>query len=126
MDDMKNYLLIALWIAQIIIAIIFLQSLFFKFTGAPEAIYIFSQIVIEPWGRYAIGIAELIVAILLLVPATSKYGAIGALLIILPAILLHLTVLGVSVMEDKGLLFGLAITVAILSAFVIWARTRKS
>ena len=125
MDDMKNYLLIALWIAQIIIAIIFLQTLFFKFTGAEESKYIFDKIGIEPWGRYAVGIAELVIAILILVPATSKYGAIGALLIVLPAIFFHLTILGISVMNDRGLLFGMAISITILSAFVIWARFFK-
>ena len=122
---MPNYLLIAAWAAQIIIAIIFLQTLFFKFTGAEESKYIFDKIGIEPWGRYAVGIAELVIAILILVPATSKYGAIGALLIVLPAIFFHLTILGISVMNDRGLLFGMAISITILSAFVIWARFFK-
>lgn len=118
-------LLILTWIAQIIIALIFIQSLFFKFTGATEAVYIFSTIGLEPLGRYLIGAAELIISILLFVPKTSKYAAIGSLLVVLPAIFFHLTILGVEVQGDNGLLFGMAILVALLSMFVIWARFRK-
>ncbi len=122
---MVNYLLIAVWIAQIIIAVIFIQSLFFKFSGAEESKYIFSKIGVEPWGRYLTGVAELIVAVMLLIPAVSLFGSIGALVIIVPAIILHLTILGIPVMNDKGLLFGLAMAVLILSSFVTWARITR-
>ena len=118
-------LLILVWIAQIVIALIFLQSLFFKFAGAEEAIYIFSTIGIEPLGRYLIGVAELIIAILLFVPRTAKYAAIGSLLVVLPAIFFHLTILGIEVQGDNSLLFGLAILVALLSFFVAWARFKR-
>ncbi len=122
---MVNYLLIAVWIAQIIIAVIFIQSLFFKFSGAEESKYIFSKIGVEPWGRYLTGVAELVVAVMLLIPAISLFGSIGAIIIIVPAILLHLTILGIPVMNDKGLLFGLAMAVLILSSFVTWARITR-
>ena len=43
-------------------AIILLQTLFFKFTGASESIYIFTKVGLEPWGRYGSGVVELIAA----------------------------------------------------------------
>ncbi|PIN89440.1 DoxX family protein [Candidatus Pacearchaeota archaeon CG10_big_fil_rev_8_21_14_0_10_34_76] len=122
---MPNYFLITVWIAQIIIALILLQTLYFKFTGAEESKFIFSKIGVEPWGRYFIATAELTIAVLLLIPTTSKYASIGAMAIILPAIFFHLTILGIEVMNDKGLLFGLAILIFVLSAFVTWARFAK-
>ncbi len=115
---------IVLWIVQIIVALILLQTLFFKFTGAEEAKYIFSTIGIEPWGRYLVGILELIAGILLFTN-WALYGAILALIISVGAIFSHLTILGVEVMGDNGLLFGMAIVVAILSIFVIAMRWKK-
>lgn len=119
---MENKLL---WGARIVIAIIFLQSLFFKFTGAEESVFIFSQIGIEPWGRYLVGLAELCVVVLLLIPRFNFYGAILSLLIIIPAIIFHLTSLGIVVFDDNGLLFGLAIVVLILSVFILYKSRKK-
>jgi hypothetical protein len=112
---------IGLWIAQIVVAGILLQTLYFKFSGAPESIYIFEKIGIEPWGRYLSGIAELIAGVLLLTPL-SFLGAIIALLVIVPALFFHLTSLGIEVQGDGGLLFGMAITVLILSLIIIFVR----
>ncbi len=99
------------WVLQVVAAIILLQTLFFKFTGAKESIYIFSRLGAEPWGRIGSGVAELIVAILLIYPRTVTFGAIGAVMIMVGAIGAHLTVLGISVENDGGLLFGLAVCV---------------
>lgn len=112
-----------LWLAQFIVAGIFLQTLYFKFTGAPESIFIFTKIGLEPLGRYAIGVAELIASILVLIPRTTLYGAILALVIIIPAIVMHLTKIGIVVQGDGGLLFGLAIAVMIASLFIIAIKT---
>ena len=101
------------WALQIVAALILAQTLFFKFTGAKESIYIFSRIGAEPWGRIGSGVAELIVAILLLYPRTVVYGAMGAVMIMVGAIGAHLAVLGISVENDGGLLFGLALAVFI-------------
>jgi uncharacterized membrane protein YphA (DoxX/SURF4 family) len=99
------------WILRIIAAIILLQTLFFKFTGAPESVYIFTKVGAEPWGRIGSGVVELIAAILLLTPRFSWLGSVLALGVMAGAILSHLTLLGIEVQGDKGLLFGLAITV---------------
>ena len=56
------------WFAQILAAVILLQTLFFKFTGAPEAIHIFTTLGAEPYGRIGLGVVELIVGIMLLIP----------------------------------------------------------
>ena len=106
---------VASWILQLAVAGILLQTLFFKFTGAPESVYIFSTLGIEPWGRFGTGAMELVASILLLVPATTTLGAGLALGIIAGAIVSHLFVLGLEVQGDGGLLFGLAITVFVAS-----------
>ena len=110
------------WIAQVIVAAILLQTLFFKFTGAEESIYIFTKISLEPWGRISSGIAELIASVLLLVPATAAVGALLALGVVSGAIVSHLTVLRIEVMGDGGLLFGLACVVFVGSAIVLVLR----
>jgi uncharacterized membrane protein YphA (DoxX/SURF4 family) len=97
------------WILRIAVAAILLQTLFFKFSGAPESIYIFSTLGIEPYGRIGSGISELIVAILILIPKTTWIGALGGCGIMIGAILSHLFVLGIEVKNDGGLLFSLAV-----------------
>lgn len=90
-------LTITSWVLQIIAAAILGQSLFFKFTGAPETVALFEVLGAEPWGRYATAIAELAAVVLLLVPRTAIYGAILALGVISGAIVSHLTTLGISI-----------------------------
>lgn len=108
---MNSKLTVFSWILRLVAAGIMLQTLFFKFTSAPESIYIFETIGAEPFGRYASGIAELIASILLLVPRTTWLGALLGLGIMSGAILSHLTVLGIEVKGDGGLLFILAMVV---------------
>ena len=99
-------------VCRLTAAVILLQTLYFKFTGAPESVYIFTNVGMEPWGRYGSGVAELIAAIFLLIPCRAWAGAILALGVMGGAIASHLTVLGIVVQNDGGLLFGLALTVA--------------
>lgn len=117
-----NAAAIVSWVLQLIVAGILLQTLFFKFTGAAESVYIFSTLGAEPWGRLGSGVVELIAAILLLVPATTTIGAAVALAVITGAIMSHLTVLGIEVQGDGGLLFGLALTVFAASALILVLR----
>ena len=113
---------IASWILQIIVAGILFQTLFFKFTGAEESKYIFSTLGAEPWGRIGSGVVELVAVILLLIPSTVTMGAVLALGTITGAIVSHLTRLGIVVKDDGGLLFGLAVTVFVLSAVILCIR----
>ena len=117
---MTSTLLILDWSCRIIAAIILLQTLFFKFTGAPESVYIFTRVGAEPWGRIGSGMVELISAILLLTPRFGWAGAILALGLMAGAILSHLTVLGIEVQGDGGLLFALAIIVFLTSSTVLF------
>ncbi|MCF8253048.1 MAG: DoxX family protein [Bacteroidia bacterium] len=107
-------------IVRLVVAGILLQTLYFKFSGAAESVYIFTQVGIEPWGRIGSGIAELIAAILILLPATIGLGAALALGVISGAILTHLTKLGIEVQGDGGTLFYLALAVFFGSLFLAW------
>ena len=113
------------WLCRIAAALILLQTLFFKFTAAPESVYIFTKVGLEPWGRIGSGVAELIAAILILIPRTTWLGAGLALGVMAGAIVSHLTVLGLVVMNDGGLLFGLALAVAVCSAVLLFLQRRQ-
>jgi hypothetical protein len=102
---------------RLVAAGILLQTLFFKFTAAPESVYIFTTLGIEPWGRMGSGIAELLASVLLLMPRTVVYGAMLSLGVISGAIVSHLTRLGIALtaVGDHGELFALALVVFICS-----------
>jgi hypothetical protein len=110
------------WIAQLVVAAILLQTLYFKFTAAPESVYIFTTLGMEPWGRIGSGVVELIASLLLLFPATAGIGAVIALGVITGAIISHLTRLGIVVQNDGGLLFTLAVVVFVGALVVAWLR----
>lgn len=113
------------WALQVLVAIILLQTLFFKFTGAEESVYIFTKVGAEPWGRLGSGVLELIAAAMLLTPALVAYGAILTAGLMSGAILSHLTILGIDVKGDGGLLFGLAVT-CFIGSLVVLALRRAS
>jgi len=114
------------WGLRIIAAVILLQTLFFKFTGAKESVYIFSSLGIEPWGRIGSGIVELIASVLILAPPTVAYGALLSLVVISGAIVSHLTKLGIALpaVDDHGELFALAVVVFVCS-FIVLALHRQ-
>ncbi|HMF95554.1 MAG TPA: hypothetical protein VKE96_14735 [Vicinamibacterales bacterium] len=110
------------WLAQLTVAIILLQTLFFKFTAAEESVYIFSTIHAEPWGRIGSGVIELVASLLLFVPAFAPFGAMLGMASMAGAIATHLTILGIEVKGDGGLLFGLALVAFAGSAVVLLVR----
>lgn len=112
------------WLVRLVVAVILVQTLFFKFSGAPESVFIFKTVGQEPWGRYGSGVVELIASILLFVPALVPVGAGLALGVMSGAILFHLTRLGIVVQDDGGLLFALALVVWAGSALVLWLHRR--
>lgn len=113
---------IASWMLRLIAAGILLQTLFFKFTGAEESVYIFTVLGAEPWGRIATGLVELAASILLMAPRTVACGALLSLGTMGGAILSHLTKLGIALprVGDRGELFGLGVTVFVCSAALLW------
>ncbi len=98
-------------ILRAVAAIIMLQTLYFKFMGAPESVYIFTAVGIEPWGRIGTGIAELIASALLLWQPTIVIGSLMGIGIMLGALLTHLFILGIVVQDDGGQLFIYALIV---------------
>ena len=113
---MKKYILIALRIA---VAVILIQTLRYKFTAHPDSVFIFTKTGMEPLGRILTGVAELIAAILLLLPRTIWIGAGLTLALLGGAIMMHLTLIGIEVNGDKGALFYLAIITFIMSAIIL-------
>jgi hypothetical protein len=125
---MTNGMKIFDWVLRIIVALILFQTLFFKFTGAEESKYIFSTVLnpeMEAVGRIGSGVVELVAVVLLLLPRTVWIGAALAFGTIIGAIFSHLTVLGIEVKGDGGLLFGLAVAVFILSSLLLLLHRRE-
>ena len=129
MNHLSKAQTVVSWLMQLAVAGILLQTLFFKFTGAEESVYIFSAVGrflniagVEPWGRIGSGVVELVASLLLLVPSTASIGAIVAMGVMGGAIVSHLVILGIEVKGDGGLLFGLALAVFIGSAIVLILR----
>lgn len=104
---------------SLIVAIIFLQTLFFKFTAAPESVWIFTKLGVEPWGRYFSGVMELVAAGFILTRRFKVYGALMATGIMAGAVFSHLLILGIEVQDDGGMLFLLAVTAFLLSGFLL-------
>ena len=108
------------WILRLVPAFLMGQTLFFKLTGAPESIYIFETLGVEPWGRYATALLELVAVVLLLIPRRTVLGAALGAGLMAGAIGSHLTQLGIVVQDDGGLLFGMAVvTLACCLALVV-------
>jgi uncharacterized membrane protein YphA (DoxX/SURF4 family) len=116
---------IFIWIVKLIAVIILVQTLFFKFTGADESIYIFTKLGIEPFGRIGSGIVELLASILILIPRTTLLGAIMGFGTMLGAIFSHLFVLGIVVKNDGGELFILAIITLLCCVILIFRNKNK-
>ena len=102
---MVNTKLAISWLLRVVAAFIMIQSLFFKFSGAEESIYIFSTLGMEPWGRIGTGVVELIASVLLLIPRTTWLGAGLGIGTMSGAIFFHLVKLGIEVQNDGGQLF---------------------
>jgi len=125
---MSKYKAYAVWVLSAYIALVFVQSLFFKFTASAESVYIFSTLrewsginLFEPAGRWIIGIAELIASVLLFIPRLRIFGAALATGIMTGAIFFHLfSPIGIVIMGDGGELFALACGVWI-SGWIILA-----
>lgn len=141
----RTYLLTAL---TVFIALVFVQSLFFKFSNSPETQYIFGTLdawatglgfpgLFAPRGifsQYVVGSIELLASLVLLLalvwrqPVLHALGAFMALGVISGAIFFHLfTPLGVQVLNtdgtlDGGELFALACGVWVSSGAILLLR----
>ncbi|SHJ15922.1 DoxX family protein [Flavobacterium terrae] len=107
-------------VLKIALAIILVQTLFFKFTASQESVYIFSKLNVEPYGRIGSGIIELFASFLLFFKRTKFYASLTVLGTMLGAIVSHVTVLGIEVMNDGGMLFLLASVCFFISAYLVF------
>lgn len=119
------------WAAQIVVALILLQTLYFKFTYAPETAYIFEGRGGRP-AATAVGVCELVAAVLLVCGGRwAACAAVLALGLMAGALFTHLTALGIAVKDpatgedDGGLLFALALTVTAGALVVLAFRWRE-
>lgn len=117
--------LVVSWIARLVAAVILGQTLFFKFSGAPESVWIFETLGVEPWGRLFTGGLELVAVVLLVLPRTAALGGLLGVGLMGGAIGSHLTVLGVEVQDDGGTLFVLAVVTLAASATTLWIHRRE-
>ncbi|MEK9612726.1 MAG: DoxX family protein [Flavobacteriaceae bacterium] len=120
------------FLLRLIIAIILLQSLYFKFTGHAEAKHIFNTLGAEPWGRIILGCIELFVGITLLLPKTKFRATLVAAGLMVGALGAHLfTPLGVVIRwegnSDNGELFIMALIALVLSiiSLILHAKIKK-
>lgn len=109
-------------VLQLVSAVIIGQTLFFKFSGAPEPVHIFTTLGVEPWGRYGTAVVELVAVVLLLMPKRAVLGALLSVGLMVGAIGSHLTVLGIEVADDGGALFTMAIVTLLASGTVAFLR----
>lgn len=116
---------IFIWIVKLVAAGILVQTLYFKFSGAEESVYIFSTLGMEPYGRIGSGVVELIAALLLLIPRTALLGALLGAGTMAGALLSHLAFLGIEVKNDGGTLFILAIITFLCCLIVIYNQKSK-
>lgn len=113
------------WIIKLIAVVILVQTLYFKFSGAEESVYIFTKLGIEPFGRIGSGVVELIASILILIPRTTLLGALMGAGTMLGAIFSHLFVLGIEVKNDGRELFTLAIITLLCCSILIFQNKNK-
>ncbi|MFD2565969.1 DoxX family protein [Pseudotenacibaculum haliotis] len=115
---MKKYIPLIL---KLIAAVIMLQTLFFKFTGAQESIDLFTKIAGENEAlmRVGTGIIELIASVLLFVPKRTWLGALLAAGTMSGAVFSHLTILGIEHDNDGGALFISAVVTLIISVILL-------
>lgn len=116
---------IFIWIVKLTAVIILVQTLFFKFTGAEESVYIFQTLGIEPYGRIGSGVVELVASILILIPRTTLLGAILGLGTMTGALFSHIFILGIEVKDDGGTLFALAIITFICCLVIVYHQKNK-
>ena len=108
------------WVAQVIVVVILGQTLFFKFSDAPETVELFSILGLGAVAYKTIGILELIACVLLLIRPTIVYGALLSSGLMAGAIMAHITRIGFS---GPNLSLGsLAILAFLLSVSVLYIR----
>lgn len=120
---------LALWIAYV-----FVWYLQYKFTGHDGSVWLFT--VLTDWlglrghekaMRIGVGSAELLAAILCLVPPTRAIGAAMTIGIMAGAIFFHVvSPLGIDPYDDGGVLFREACLTLLAAALLLWLSRRQA
>lgn len=109
---------------KLIITIILVQTLYFKLKANAESVYIFSEMQLEPYDRIGTAILELLATALLFFRKTRLLGAFLVMFIMLMAILIHIFIIGIEILNDSGVMFALAVLTFICSTVLVY-RFRK-
>ena len=116
-------------ILRILVAVVLVQSLFFKFIGTEEAVHFFSQFSMALKGgtslegvlRLGSGVVELVSVTLLLMkkPAAISVGALMAAVIMVCVIMAQVSLIGIDSADGLTLLIieGLALVVSLTVLF---------
>jgi putative oxidoreductase len=109
--------LIALWLTQVALAVMFLMAGGSKLAGVPAMVTLFDAIGLGQWFRYVTGVIEVTSGIALLVPSAALVGALLLLPTMLGAIVTNVFVVPASPVMPLLLLLA--------AAAVAWARRHQ-
>ena len=102
---------VGLWVAQIVVAAMFLMAGGAKFAGAAPMVALFDAIGIGQWFRYVTATVEVAAGLMLLVPKLAAYGALVLAITMLGAVATHVFIIGGSPLPPLVLLAG-SVTIA--------------
>ena len=109
--------LIALWLTQVALALLFLMAGGSKLAGVPAMVSLFDAIGVGQWFRYVTGVIEVTSAIALLVPSAAIFGALLLIPTMLGALVINLFVVPASPVVPFLLLLG--------ASAVAWVRRHQ-
>ena len=105
---------VALWVLQVLLALLFAMAGVVKLIGDPATVEMFATIGIGQWFRYLVGALEIAGAVGVLVPRFSGLAALGLACLMAGATLTNLFVLGAGPL--------LTLLLLLVGAFVAWGR----
>jgi putative oxidoreductase len=109
--------LIALWVTQVALALMFLMAGGSKLAGVPAMVTLFDALGAGQWFRYVTGVIEVASGIALLIPAAAVFGALLLIPTMIGAIITNVFIVPASPVPPLVLL--------LLAAAIAWARRRQ-
>ena len=109
--------LVALWLTQVALAVMFLMAGGSKLAGVPAMVSLFDALGVGQWFRYVTGVIEFASGIALLIPSAAIFGAMLLVPTMLAAIVINVLIVPASPVMPLLLLLG--------AAAVAWARRHQ-
>lgn len=109
---------IALWVLQVLLAVLYLVPVYRKLAGVSESVQLFDDIGLGQWLRYAVGLLELALAIGLVIPRFAGLAAVGLVVVMAGATTTEL-------FFDTGKWL-LPLVLLVLAAVVAWGRRDRT